>query len=156
MSFILVEDFMKASFQSIFQQNQTFVPEQSNPDKDCHLKEIFPCFQWFLCEIKASEKKEDEVKAQIPQKGLYDENFFQVVSWILLMISCFFGSILRVNFQKYFKIKTTFVPEQSNPSEDCHLKEIFPCFQWFLCEIKASEKKEDEVKAQISQIPQKR
>ena len=25
MSFILVEDFMKASFQSIFQQNQTFI-----------------------------------------------------------------------------------------------------------------------------------
>ncbi len=31
MSFILVEDFMKASFQSIFQQNQTFVLEQSRP-----------------------------------------------------------------------------------------------------------------------------
>lgn len=28
--FILVEDFMKASFQSIFQQNQTFVPEESS------------------------------------------------------------------------------------------------------------------------------
>jgi hypothetical protein len=68
----------------------------------------------------------------------------------------FFGSILRENSQKYFKIKTTFVPEQSNPSEDCHLKEIFPCFPCFPCEIKASEKKEDEVKAQISQIPQKR
>ncbi len=49
----------------------------------------------------------------------------------------FFGSILRVNFQKYFKTKTTFVPEQSNPSEDCHLKEIFPCFPCFPCDKKS-------------------
>ena len=36
MSFILVEDFMKAGFQSIFQQNQTFVLEQSSLLQDSH------------------------------------------------------------------------------------------------------------------------
>ena len=36
MSFILVKDFMKASFQSIFQQNETFVLEQSSLLQDCH------------------------------------------------------------------------------------------------------------------------